>query len=274
MTVLERFVRSKTGNPEDCEDIIFVNERFAAVIDGATARTCALYDGVRPGKRAALLTQAAFEKLPEDADLSEVLECVTAEFAEYHRGNGTLPGDGGEVLTAAAALYSRRRRLVWLIGDCRCRVGELEYANPNGIDGFVAGVRSLVNQAELAKGRTEDWIMAHDPGAEFIRPLLTDQFFFQNRATERAGSFRYAAIDGRAIPVSLVRTVQLGEGDRELILSSDGYPVLGGTVSECERALAGLIAADPLCIHVNRGVKGLKPGFESYDDRAFLKLAL
>jgi len=272
MTILERFVRSKTGRLEDCEDILFMGEHFAAVIDGATARTGARFGGVTAGRRAALLAHSALETLPGNADLPQTLRHLTAAFAGYAREAG-LSLEDGERPSAAAAIYSRRRREVWLIGDCRCRIGEIEYDNPNGIDRAVAGARSLVNQAELEKGRTAASIMAHDPGAEFIRPLLMAQFRFQNRAPGSAGGYGYSAIDGREIPPSLVRTVRLRPEDCELSLASDGYPVLADTLAGCERALADLLAADPLCIFVNRGVKGLRPGLESYDDRAYLRLA-
>ena len=38
MKVLEQFIESKTGNQSLCEDSIFLNESFAAVIDGATSK--------------------------------------------------------------------------------------------------------------------------------------------------------------------------------------------------------------------------------------------
>ena len=274
MTILEKFILSKSGHLEDCEDIIVINQHFAAVIDGATARSNALYGGKKSGLRAALLTQEVLERLPEDAGIADVLVRLEQSFTDYYREIGISSEEYDKILTASTVLYSHYNRQVWLIGDCRCRIGGKVYDNPNGIDDFVAAARCFVNQAEVLKGKSEKWISENDPGAQFIKKLLVDQFLFQNHEPKRPGSYHYAAVDGRKIHLGSVRTVKLGNGDRELILASDGYPVLEETLAESESALAKLLKEDPLCIYTNKCVKGLREGLVSFDDRAYLKISL
>ncbi len=45
MQVVEQFVQAKTGNLETCEDAIYVDDNFVAIIDGATNKTSKLWDG-------------------------------------------------------------------------------------------------------------------------------------------------------------------------------------------------------------------------------------
>ena len=42
----EQFIQSKTGDPDDCEDALYINEYFVAVIDGATSKTLDLDQSV------------------------------------------------------------------------------------------------------------------------------------------------------------------------------------------------------------------------------------
>ena len=58
-----------------------------------------------------------------------------------------------------------------------------------------------------------------------------------------------------------------------VVLASDGYPRILPTLAASEEALAGLLAADPLCIGPLCGTKGVRPGNVSFDDRAYVRLS-
>jgi hypothetical protein len=49
--IIEQFLTSKHGDPGRCEDVIVATDDFAAVVDGATDITGALYEGVTGGLR-------------------------------------------------------------------------------------------------------------------------------------------------------------------------------------------------------------------------------
>ncbi|WP_338316492.1 hypothetical protein, partial [Streptomyces bohaiensis] len=107
-----------------------------------------------------------------------------------------------------------------------------------------------------------------------IMPLLTRQVRFANADPRQAGELAYGTLDGRRVPDGLIRVTTLPLGVHELIIGSDGYPELLGTLSESERNLKILLAEDPLCIGGLAGTKGVAPGNESYDDRSYLRLEL
>jgi len=272
MKIIEKFLMAKTGAPEECEDIIFVNQWFAAVIDGATARNDQRYYGKRTGLMAAILVQEVFESLTPKASLEDTLGILERRFMEFYETNNIDYEDNSQLLTASAVLYSNYYRQVWMIGDCRCRLGGVVHDNPNGIDDFVASARSFINQAEVLNGRSLDWIAQNDPGAEFIRGLLVKQFTFQNSVNKETGTYSYVAIDGRKMQVDKVKVLTVAQDTQEIILASDGYPVLAETLALSEKALLEMLESDPLCIYCNKGVKGIKQGFVSYDDRAYLRI--
>jgi hypothetical protein len=171
-------------------------------------------------------------------------------------------------------IYSKYHHQVWFVGDCQCRVDGETIRNPNGVDEFIAGVRCMINQSEVLQGKSIEWLLENDPGSEFIKPLLSEQFRFQNHGSSRAGALSYTAFDGRKIHACNVKLVSLKKDASEIILASDGYPVLFDTLAECEASLNDLLMKDPLCIYENRGVKGVYRGQISFDDRAFIKLDL
>lgn len=271
MKIIEKFSISKTGKMSDCEDIIFYNDNFAAVIDGATARDNRLYGGKKSGLTAAIIAEDALKCLNEASSLREALDMITEGFLNFYKDNDISILDNNRIITASAVIYSRYHNQIWMIGDCQCIVGGKAYSNPNGIDDYVAGIRSYINQAEIVNGHTVEWIMENDPGSKYIHEFLVNQFLFQNCIPLRKGSFSYTALDGRHIETEAVKVIQLDLTTNEIILASDGYPVLAGTLSESEEILSKTLENDPLCIYENRCVKGVKPGLISFDDRAYVK---
>lgn len=272
MKIIEQFSISKTGKASDCEDIIFYNDNFAAVIDGATARDSRLYNGKKSGLTAAIIAEDALKCLDEEASLRETLDIITEGFLKFYKENDIDLLDINRLIAASAVIYSRFHNQIWMIGDCQCMIGGKAYSNPNGIDDYVAGIRSFINQAEIVNGHTVEWIMDNDPGSKHIHELLVNQFLFQNCIPLRKGSFSYTALDGRYIETEAVKVIQLDHNVNELILASDGYPVLASTLSKSEEMLSKTLENDPLCIYENRCVKGIKPGLVSFDDRAYLNL--
>lgn len=274
MEIIEQFIAAKNGKLEECEDLIVFSDYFAAVIDGATSRDMTMYDGKKTGLVAALLVKDVFENLPEKATLEDVIHLLEQSFYRFYCSNEIDSRDNSRILTASAVLYSSFHHQVWMFGDCQCMFGHTVYNNPNGIDEIVASVRSFINQAELLNGKTLDWIRKNDPGAAYINDLLISQFNFQNQTFFRDGAFGYLAIDGRKMQIDKVKVLDIPQQDQELILASDGYPVLAETLLLCEKALTQCLTDDPLCIYSNKCVKCLKNDQVSYDDRAYLRISI
>jgi hypothetical protein len=101
-----------------------------------------------------------------------------------------------------------------------------------------------------------------------ILPLLMVQGAFQNDGWSEFGR---GALDGKRVPGRFRERVR--PVSREIILASDGYPELLGTLAESEEALAAALAADPLRIYARHpGTKAVAAGARSFDDRSYIRL--
>lgn len=274
MNITNKFIMSKTGNQETCEDIIFANDNFAAVIDGATSRDGAMYSGKSSGQIAAGIVRDSLHVLDKSASLKDTLGAVTYAFIDFYKANNIDINDYSKRLTASSVILSVARGEIWMVGDCQCMVDGVYHSNPNGIDEHVAAVRSLINQAEILKGKSVSWVAKNDPGAAFIRPLLTEQFMYQNIAEKIEGGFAYCAFDGMKIDPARVKVIAIDQDTKEIVFASDGYPALFDTLQESEADLKKLLENDALCIYENKCVKGIKPGNISFDDRAYLRFLI
>lgn len=271
MKVMEEFVAAKTGNSEDCEDGIIVTNGFAAVIDGATDKTERRYQGLLGGRFAMLACVDAIRLLDPAADINTALALLSTTLA--HR----LPDGLGprERPSAALAIYSEAGQEVWQIGDVSFwhpGLSEGDIRRHSTVERYATDFRVAVLQAELADGADPATLARDDPGREAIISLLTHQGVFCNNPG--AGKWAYPAIDGRTVPRDLVTIYRLPPGVTELILATDGYPRILPTLEATEQFLAQLLAKDPLCMGPLRGTKALKPGNLSFDDRAYLGIAI
>ncbi|GGP36539.1 hypothetical protein [Saccharothrix coeruleofusca] len=271
MRVLEQFVAGKAGDDEECEDSVVVTAHFVAVVDGATDKTGHRYDGMTGGRLAMLTCLEAVRTAAPDVDAAGMVGRMSAALAA-RLPSGVAPQ---ERPAAAVGVYSAARREVWQVGDVAYWHRGLP---PTGVrtlsavDHFSAGVRAAVLTAELHRGVPVEELARQDVGRAAIRDVLIRQGLFRNNA--EAGEWAYGAIDGSRVPKELVEVHAVAEGVRELVLASDGYPLIFPTLAETERALRGLLADDPLCIGPLRSTKGLRPGHTSFDDRAYVRIAL
>ena len=108
-----------------------------------------------------------------------------------------------------------------------------------------------------------------DPARNLIMPFLR----LQSRFANRRGAYGYFVFDGFTDPTYPIRTVPIAPGD-EVVLASDGYPLLRPTLTESERELARLRRDDPSLIHEYRSTKGFVAGQESFDDRTYLRFVV
>lgn len=249
-----------------------VTSSYAAVIDGATPKTAYRYPtGETPGQLAARLLSQAIAQLPEQSTASEAISLLSAHLHQPDVAPANRP-------IASAVIYSGVRREVWLVGDCQFAwmvPGQSLHmvTNRKYIDDYLARWRRDVILSYLSRGlMTPAEVMANDPGRRIIQPHITQQVRFQN--TEQTSPFAYGMLDGEPLPPQYIRVIPIPAEANELILASDGYPLLCPTLHESEQKLAQLLHEDPLCIGPLLGTKGLKPGYRSYDDRTYLRLKI
>lgn len=298
MNVLEVYSQGKRGVPELCEDGYVVTADFAAVVDGSTSkRSKAFSDGKSfngalseaspsggglegaeeslegtetSGHLAKRIALAAIKTLPTTADVAEAVQAITTALRmQWHTG---AEFDAALRPTCSAVIFSRTRREVWMIGDCQCRFLGATYTNPKLVDSILARTRSEVLHYLLVHGHSVESLRHYDIGRAIIYDALREQTNFQNDPN-LCNPYRYAVLDGSEVDLRLVRVLPLGSAS-QLILASDGYPILSDTLTESEAALSRLLRQDPLCIDDFAATKGLMDGNCSFDDRTFLRLSI
>lgn len=275
MHVLEQLLISKYGDRERSEDAIVLTDDFVCVIDGASSKSGRLWGGKGSGLMAALLLSDAVRELPRSIDGHAAIQSLTASIAAYYQRHDVydeLYAQPSERFTASVALYSACRRELWMVGDAQGMIDGQLYTTRMLIDDVVVQTRALYLELERLGGKSIEELMELDTGRAFVQPLIERQAVFQNSAA--ASPYAFGVIDGFAVPAHFIKTVALDTRHDELVLASDGYPDLKPTLAESEAALAMILRDDPLCMRVFKAVKGLGRGRVSYDDRAFVRLAL
>jgi hypothetical protein len=273
VAVIEQRVVSKSGRPEECEDLIYLGSQFIAVIDGSTAKTTRRWNGEAPGRVAARMLMEALTEVPSDATLDLTIEILTERIHRFYHDRGIVgdvAADPVQRLTASLIILSLFRKEIWLIGDCQCLLDDSIITNIAIGDRLLADVRAMYLESELIGGVTVEQLQRHDTGRENIRPLLERHMRFQNN--DVAAQYAYAAIDGFPVLRRGIKVYSVTDAIRHIVLATDGYPVLMPTLDEAEEALHELLRLDPLLFRKFRSTKGVMPGNVSFDDRAFVRL--
>jgi hypothetical protein len=266
--VLETFLQAKSGEPAECEDAIVDTPNFIAVIDGATDKTGIRYDGKLGGRFAADVLSRRIQDLDPALGADDAIDAITDALAAALRA--TAP-DSQDQPSASIAMVSRYHREVWRVGDIGIRLGDRTYRSEKAVDTAAAAARAALLAAELAAGKSADDLRARDPGREMILPLLQRQHALRNQ--HRLGPWYYGAIDGSPVPRRFIERFPIKDVS-QVVLASDGYPEVLPTLSEAEELVARLIADDPLQMRLFPSTKGVRPGHQSFDDRAYVRVAL
>jgi hypothetical protein len=270
--VLEQYVLGKQADQSLCEDRLVVTSQFVAVIDGVTSKSEYNWHNDSSGVRAGKLIAQVLENAAPDICFDAFLKSINRSFQNVYADLGMTahmnerPQDR---MQACLCAYSLGRNELWFVGDCQALVAGVLYGYPKKIDALCAELRSVVIETELRNGRTHDEIRADDPGRRFILPLIKATQCFGNADTGHP--YDFAVIDGTPVPRKHRHVHRLDSLPQEIVIASDGYPILLATLDQSEAYLRDLNANDPLCFRENKSTKGLSPGLNSFDDRTYIR---
>ena len=273
MKVVEQFVCGRAGDPGLCEDVIVVTDDFAAVIDGVTDKTRCVYDGMLGGGFAATQLAAAFSVLNRGADLRACSDFLTQWLVEV--SEAASPGFDPESYDGPSAVfvaYSVERREIWRIGDGRWLTRSARSPENFLLDRVMTEARAALLRALVLSGADKAELARADPGRAMITSMLRSQHMFRN-LNSASEPLAYGAVDGRAIPDRFLEVWRV-ECGQELVLASDGYPELMLSLEQSEAYLTADLRRDPLRIDKHCSYRALQLGHESYDDRAYLRIAI
>ena len=283
--VVEHQLRSKTGAClDDCEDAWVVTPEYACVVDGATSPTSKRWTrfNLTGGQWASQILCRAIGELSSSKITAEdiVAELTGSLHQAYQEEDGALQvmtECPEERATASLVLYSNRLQQVILVGDCQVaflnKAGEIvQHHQPTKyIDTVTSQARACFWQAEKLNHDFEE--EDTDPGRDMIHPLLLRQRCFQNNPRAPL-PYRYWTMDGFPIAKEGIQVITVPESVHEIILASDGYPMLYPTLDETEAYLHETITEDPMMISKYPTTKGVRKGAESFDDRTYLRIKL
>ena len=305
MRVIETFLRGKYEDQSRCEDGIVTGTRIIAVIDGVTSHGKLRWNGGTSGRFAKdvlceyiLAHEDELARLPAGECMRRLNSVLAIKCEEAHPGPKAIE----EYPRACIILYNSEAGEVWSCGDCHCRIGDEVHCEGKEVDRLLAELRSFVirsesrrkmvhgqsqveevsakqRQDQTANDLSEQGRDRHteelparpeerDVGREAILPLIERQLWFENTP----GPFGYPVLNGLSFAEEMVRVWPVPDG-AEVVLTTDGYPEPGASLAESEARLREIIAEDPLCIGVNAGTKGIMDGMESFDDRAYVRVA-
>lgn len=278
MQVLEQKVAGKFPEQERCEDAVVRGDGWIAVVDGATDKSGITYPG--PGRRrvsGGVFAVRAIEEILVDVgpmtDPFEATRHLVEEFDLRLTHSLERVPEPEERPAASLAVLNVASRLVWRVGDCSVRINSDVHLGGKKVDRVAADFRAALLQTYAVKGPELAALATHervDPGREAILPLLRRQGLLANSP----GEFGYGVIDGRMVPPEFIEVFPLAQGACEVVLATDGYPSLPGSLEEAELELERLLARDPDCVGPLRSTKGITPGTLSFDDRAWVRVAL
>jgi len=271
----EQFIQSKTGKLKDCEDLIYTGENFTAVIDGFTPKTSRRWNKETGGQAAAKIISEAFDIMPHDYTAHQAADMITAMINDFYKDFNAVEvveTDPKQRIAASFAAISLFRKETWLIGDCQILLGNQRVSNPRIVDRVLSNVRALLLELEILKGATVEQLSQNDAGRKFIMPLLEEQSRLQNNLA--AGKYWYPIFDGSPIPANGIIIKSIPNNINNIVLATDGYPVLKDTLKESEDTLQDILLKDPLLFREYKSTKGMLKENVSFDDRAFIKVKL
>lgn len=269
MKIIETFLLGKQNNPLTCEDGLVIGKELIAVIDGVTSSGKVMYDGKKGGCYAKdllveFLAGDDAAGLPKEELLNE-LNRVIREAVRKHPQNPA----SFEYPRANVIIYNNIYHEIWKYGDCQCSINGEVFSQEKEIDTIHGKLRAMWLETELLLGKSMEEIRANDVGRKFIQDSLVRQRLLENRKVPMG----FPVINGTEIESSFIQTLAVKEGD-EIVLATDGYPDLKGTLAESENALAGILEADPLCFRTNISTKGIQGNDISYDDRCYCRFVV
>lgn len=250
-----------------CEDGIVTTDDFIAVIDGSTSKTSHRQrPGLSNGRLAMQRICEYISNMPADICLRNcckgLTHCLSSPTVSSTAVRQYMLLPPIQRPTASLGIYNRYRKEVWLIGDCQCLIDGQHHQNPKPHEAELAEARSIYIKQQLGAGHTIEEFQKKDTGRAHIMPLLIRACDSQN--------IDYAVVDGTPIPIRHIKVIPCRKA-REIVLASDGYPLLLPTLEASEQFLAQVLQDDPLMTGAFKATKGLMQGNKSFDDRCYIR---
>ncbi|MBE5827676.1 MAG: hypothetical protein E7307_13715 [Butyrivibrio sp.] len=267
MKILEKFCKSKSRDESLNEDGYLINDKFIAVVDGATSKSKQA-SGQKTGGQ--LLKEIILESLNAiDGNIDMKDAVLTIQRSILSKAPEEMIGHAA----ASSIIYSPARNEVWMIGDCQMLMNGKRYNYSLKVDDLLSQLRSFTIKCLIKQGATVEELIENDKGREMIMPFLKFQALLENTSDDLGYCVFNNATDVKDFPLDKVIKIDVPQ-NAEIVLASDGYPELMPTLQESEERLAKILKEDPMCYQLYVGTKGINGDNESFDDRTFVRFQI
>ena len=270
--IIESFIKGKKNNKELCEDGLVITENYISIIDGVTSKGNTLWQNMTSGVYVKKLLINAINNMSPNLNAEDsIIYLNTLIKEEYEKSNmyEYVKEYPEERLQANLIVFNISKNEIWMWGDCQALINKKLYHKEKKIDKILSEARSLFVDLELKNGKTVEDIIKNDTGRKYILPLLKQSIVYNNTI----GEYGCNVLDRFEIMPKSLMKITLKEND-EIVLASDGYPVLKNSLKESEEKLLEILEKDPLLINIYKSTKGLQQGNISYDDRTYIKFVV
>lgn len=264
MKIIEQYIQGKK-NMNQCEDNLFINNQIVAVIDGVTAKGQHLWSGHTSGWYASHIIVDFFREnyiSEHPYELLSTLSTLLKKKYSEELSERLLP----ELLRANIIMYNSVSNEIINYGDCQCIINGVLHSHTKAIDLHNSDIRAQILKEAIASGQSKQSLMQHDIGRDAIEKELQNQFQYENKICK----WGYPVLNGSPIEKSYITVYHVHTGD-EVVLATDGYPILCSSLKESEDQLHYILHEDPLCYKMNKATKGLLKGNISFDDRCYCR---
>jgi glycerophosphoryl diester phosphodiesterase len=263
MEILEQFIKGKSDR--SCDDRIVITDNHLFILDGATVKSKTNNDNPQQ-----LLDLAvdSINSFSADISLRECVDIFTELSSDINNQNSQSVTDFNLKPSFVFTAYSNALQQVWRVGDTNWSCQGVIHYGGKLIDQINASARAAYLNCLIEQGTSIQQLINDDPGRQLIMPLLKQQAAFANNPKSKYG---YPVINGQYVPDQFLEATTI-TGGLNLILTSDGYPVLKDSLLETEAALTEILLDDPLMINYHPATKGVIRNQTWFDDRAWVKI--
>lgn len=270
MKIIEKFISSKYINQNLCEDGMFIGKKVIAVIDGVTSKGKTKFAGCSSGKYATKIICNKLEKgISTESAFSFFTELNNALANSIKFDNKYSEND---IPRASVIAYIPDKHEIWSYGDCKCIIGNQYHSHEKIIDVELSNKRAAIIQQAILNGKKETDLQKHDLGREAILEDLKQQSEYENiHCFKNDIDYGYPVLNGKTICEDMIITYKV-PNFTDIVLATDGYPILKNSLKESEFELDRILCEDPLCYKIFKSTKGISAGAKSFDDRTYLKI--
>lgn len=267
MHIYDCFIQSKYEKDSLCEDDIFYNDNFIAVIDGVSSKGNITWEGHTNGYHAKEIVMKGLTQLKGNETAFETYNYLNMLLnKEYGEDINYFVDNPEERLQVTLVIYSVKHRQIWCFGDCQFMINDNVYREEMKIDVLLSEIRSVYLCLEIMQGKLIPELCEQDPSTDYLMPILKRQALFSNSNNE----YGYSVLNGLCDDFTKLVVKNVPQNSI-VVLASDGYPILKSTLELSEIELESLREDDPLCIYKYKSTTGWTNGKKSLDDRAYIR---